>query len=108
MKPLRDSKFGCNRVKMSDSIEGQGMFLLVPATLRCHKRADCRIKWYQAGRMAEEILTLCEDATVLTLSNPVMPFGIILLILSFICYNLGGGGAGKGLVRVSLSSPKKL
>jgi hypothetical protein len=27
---------------------------------------------------------------LLTLSSPVMPFGIILLILSFICYNFGG------------------
>jgi hypothetical protein len=33
---------------------------------------------------------------LLTLSSPVMPFDIILLILSFICYNLGGGG-WKGL-----------
>jgi hypothetical protein len=38
---------------------------------------------------------------MLTLSSPVMPFGIILLILFFICYNLGGW---KGL---NLSSTKK-
>jgi hypothetical protein len=28
---------------------------------------------------------------LLTLSCPVMPFGIILLIMFFILYNLGGG-----------------
>jgi hypothetical protein len=33
-----------------------------------------------------------------------MPFGIILLILSFICYNFLGGGGWKGL---TLSIPKK-
>jgi hypothetical protein len=38
----------------------------------------------------------------LTISSPVMPCDIILLILSFICYNLGGGG-WKGL---TLSTPK--
>jgi hypothetical protein len=26
----------------------------------------------------------------LTLSSPVMPFGLIILILFFICYNFGG------------------
>jgi hypothetical protein len=38
----------------------------------------------------------------LTLSSPVMPFGIKLLILFFICYNFGG------LERVNPFQPKKL
>jgi hypothetical protein len=31
------------------------------------------------------------SANMLTLSSPVMAFGIILLILFFICYNFGDG-----------------
>jgi hypothetical protein len=39
---------------------------------------------------------------MLTLSSPVMPFGIILLILFFTCYNFGG------LERVNHFQPKKI
>jgi hypothetical protein len=38
----------------------------------------------------------------LTLSSPMIPFGIILLILFFICYNFGG------LERVNPIQPKKI
>jgi hypothetical protein len=41
-------------------------------------------------------------AQPLTLSSPVMPFGITLLILFFICYNFGG------LKMVNPCQPKKL
>jgi hypothetical protein len=42
------------------------------------------------------------EQMMLTLSSPVMPFGIILLILFFICYNFWG------LERVNPSQPKKI
>jgi hypothetical protein len=54
----------------------------------------------------------------LTPSSPVIPFGIILLILFCICYNLGGGGlvnpfhpkkilAFFGMERINPSQPQK-
>jgi hypothetical protein len=42
-----------------------------------------------------------DSMVILTLSGPVMPCDIILLILSFICYNFGG------LERVNPFHPKK-
>jgi hypothetical protein len=59
-------------------------------------RSKCPLSmqgWFLAGVVCHEHKQDGHKITAkikLTLSSPVMPFGVILLILFFICYNFGG------------------